>query len=129
MTYDQESKNINRKRRIDGARQKRKKIMKRIGTTISMLVLASSLAGSAIAADEGFITKDEAVPSSYCHEKFPAIRQSTLGTDDPQLKSSQSGDVIDYYGSCDESPTGADQVQTQHQQNSHHFAKEPGHGF
>src|SRR5438876_11445981 len=35
---------------------------------------------------------------SYCHLKFPAIRQSTLYTDHPQLKSASSGDMVDYYG-------------------------------
>lgn len=103
--------------------------MKRVGTTISMLVLASSLAGSAIAADDGVISREPADASSYCHQKFPAIRQSTLGTDDPQPKSAQTGDVIDYYGPCSETPTSADQVQTQKLENSHKFAKEPGHGY
>ena len=68
---------------------------------------------------DGVISKDEFTQGSYCHEKFPGIRPSTLGTDNPTLKSSDTGDVIDFYGPCDESPVGKDQVQAQrleHQQ-------------
>ena len=50
---------------------------------------------------------------SYCHMKFPAVRHSTLYSDNPQLKSRDSGDVVDYYGPCDHSPTGTAEVQSQ----------------
>jgi hypothetical protein len=59
------------------------------------------------------VKAEEFTPGSYCHEKFPAVRQSTLDTDNPTLKSSDTGDVIDYYGPCDESPLGQDQLRTQ----------------
>jgi len=36
-----------------------------------------------------------------------------LPNSDPRLKSASSGDVIDYYGPCDEKPTGQDQKQEQ----------------
>lgn len=39
--------------------------------------------------------------------------EKTLSGNNPQLKDSSSGDVIDFYGPCDESPTGADQVKDQ----------------
>jgi hypothetical protein len=68
---------------------------------------------TAIAQDDGIISKQESTPGSYCHEKFRAMRPSTLDTDDPTLKSAGSGDVIDYYGPCDESPVGKDQVHEQ----------------
>jgi len=85
--------------------------MKHIGKTISMLVLAGSLAGSVFAADDGVLLKEQAEgDENYCHMKFPAIEESTLGTNHPTLESSTTGDVIDFYGPCDESPTGADQV-------------------
>jgi len=96
--------------------------MKRIGTTLSILVLAGSLAGSAMAADDGVLVKEQA-GENYCHMKFPAIRPSTLATNDPQLKSAQTGDVIDFYGSCDESPTGKDQVQEQKREASFMFGQ------
>jgi hypothetical protein len=95
--------------------------MKNFGKTVTMLVLASTMAGTALAAD-GVLTKEEAA-ENYCHMKFPAIRRSTLDTDHPTLKSSQTGDVIDYNGPCDESPTGADQVLEQKHQESFMFGR------
>jgi len=64
-------------------------------------------------AEDGILSKDQLTGSSYCHEKFPAMRQSTLGNDEPSLKDSSTGDVIDFYGPCDENPLGKDQIQTQ----------------
>ena len=71
-------------------------------------------------AADGVLLKQEFTPGSYCHEKFPAIWPSTLDTEHPTLKSQPSnsgrdgsGDVIDFYGSCDESPLGKDQIQEQ----------------
>jgi hypothetical protein len=64
-------------------------------------------------AEDGILSKDQLTQGSYCNEKFPAIRPSTLDNGQPQLKSSTTGDVIDFYGSCDESPTGKEQVQDQ----------------
>ena len=75
---------------------------------------------SAMAADEN----TEKVPlstDSYCHEKFPAIRGSTLGTDDPTLKDNDTGDVIDFYGPCNESPTGKDQQWEQQLEQQHRY--------
>jgi hypothetical protein len=84
--------------------------MKRITSCLSVLVLIGSLGLSAARAADGVLLKDEFTPGSYCHEKFPAIRTSTLDTDQPTLKSSSTSDLIDFYGPCDESPTGKDQV-------------------
>ena len=87
--------------------------MKRIGITVSMLVLAGSVASSAFAAN-GILLKDElGTDSNYCHTKFQAIKEETLWRNNPQLKDSSSGDVIDFYGPCDESPIGPDQVKDQ----------------
>ena len=86
--------------------------MKHIGTKLSMLVLAGSLAGTAMAANDGILMKEQ-VNNNYCHMKFPAMRQRTLGSANPELKRPDTGDVIDFYGPCDESPTGKDQVQEQ----------------
>ena len=49
---------------------------------------------------------------SYCHLKFPAVRQSTINTDDPQLKIG-SGDVVDYYGPCNHDPLSRDELSSQ----------------
>ena len=96
--------------------------MKYFGKTLTMLVLASTMAGTALAAD-GVLTKQEA-GENYCHMKFPAIRPRTLDTDHPALKSSQTGDVIDYNGSCDEAPTSADQVLEQKHEESFMFGRQ-----
>jgi hypothetical protein len=47
---------------------------------------------------------------TFCHLRFPAIRPSTLTSNKPELKSADSGDIIDYYGPCDHDPLGADEV-------------------
>jgi hypothetical protein len=79
------------------------------------LIVAASLAmGAAQArAQDGIISKTPEAQGDYCHLKFPAIVSSTLGTDHPQLKDPQSGDIIDYYGSCDHDPLGRDEVEKQ----------------
>jgi hypothetical protein len=86
--------------------------MKFLKTTATAILLTGSIAGSALAADS-VLSKEEVTPGSYCHMKFPAIRETTLFNDHLQLQSSTSGDVIDFYGPCDESPTGKDQVMEQ----------------
>jgi hypothetical protein len=75
-------------------------------------------------AEDGILSKDQFAGTSYCHEKFPAIRQSTLGDDQPELKDSNTGDVIDFYGPCDENPVGEDQVQTQRLEDQHRWEME-----
>jgi hypothetical protein len=95
----------------------------KIATSFLAALLLTSTFGAintAMAAD-GILSKDEFTAGSYCHEKFPAMRQSTLGEDQPVLKNSSTGDVIDFYGPCDESPTGKDQVWEQKLDNEHRF--------
>jgi len=89
---------------------KEDRIMKRIGIAVSMLVLAGSLAAnSAMAADNG-TTMKQRLNSNYCHMKFPEIDQGTLASNNPQLGEATPGNLVDFYGPCDESPTGTDQV-------------------
>ena len=59
-------------------------------------------------AEDGILSKDQLTADSYCHVKFPALRESTLGNDEPVLQGSSTGDVIDFYGPCDENPVGTD---------------------
>jgi hypothetical protein len=95
----------------------------KIATSFLAAMLFTAALGTlnnAIAADED----TEKVPlsaDSYCHEKFPAIRGSTLGTDDPTLKDTDTGDVIDFYGPCNESPTGKDQQWEQQLEQQHRY--------
>jgi hypothetical protein len=94
--------------------------MKNSKTFLAALILFGSVAASGMAlADDGVISKDVLTPRSYCHEKFPAMQARSLGTDDPTLKSAASGDIIDFYGPCDENPTGQDQVQEQKLEQEH----------
>src|SRR5499426_2440075 len=95
----------------------------KIATSILAAVLFTGTLGAfnnAIAED-GILSKDQLTGTSYCHEKFPAIRQSNLGDDQPQLKDSSTGDVIDFYGPCNENPVGKDQDQTQRLENQHRW--------
>ena len=62
---------------------------------------------------EGIISKDVPTEASYCHMKFLAIDEVTLGTSHPVLKDASSADVIDFYGSCDHDPLGKDEVHSQ----------------
>jgi hypothetical protein len=99
--------------------------MKNFKTFLAALVLVGSVAGSGMAlADDGVISKDVLAPQSYCHEKFPAMQGRSLGTDDPTLKSTASGDIIDFYGPCNENPTGKDQVQEQKLEQEHRMFEE-----
>ena len=78
----------------------------------AMLLLGNIAASSVARADDAIVVieTETVAPDSYCHEKFRAMDPNTLGSDNPTLKSADSADVIDFYGACDESPTGKDQV-------------------
>lgn len=91
-----------------------------IKATTTVAMLSGLLTGSALGAD-GILLKQKDTPGSYCHMKFPAIRPKTLDTNHPELKQPDTGDVIDYYGPCDESPTGKDQVTEQRQEEQRHW--------
>ena len=94
--------------------------MQWLNRTAAVLLLTGVLAGTAFGAD-GVLLKQELTLGNYCHIKFPAIRPKTLATDQPELKQSDTGDVIDYYGSCAESPNGKDQVTKQRQEELRHW--------
>ncbi len=96
--------------------------MRRIGATVSAIVLIGSLAGSAYAATS-VLEKGDA-GENYCHMKFPAIRPRTLASENPQVKSSTTGDVIDFYGACDETPTGKDQITQQKRDEEFRFGRD-----
>ena len=67
----------------------------------------------------GILEKDEFTAGSYCHEKFPAMTEESLATANPVLDS--SGDVIDFYGPCNENPVGKDQIQAQKLEAQHRW--------
>ena len=85
--------------------------MNNMKLVVSVLFLggAIDLSGTSARA-EGVISKDVLTENSYCHMKFPAMREDTLDEAVPALNSS---DVIDFYGSCNTDPQGKDEIQTQ----------------
>jgi len=88
--------------------------MKTLKSVLSVLFLAGAMGSSIGAAGaEGVISKDALTEGSYCHMKFPAIREETLSTSHPVLKDASSGDIIDFYGPCDHDPLGKDEIQSQ----------------
>ncbi len=79
------------------------------------LFLAGTLASTVTvwAQAEGILFRARVGESNYCHLRFPAIREDTLGSARPILKDPSSGDIIDFYGPCDYDPTGKEAVRAQ----------------
>lgn len=79
-------------------------------------VLSGGLAAEGVAIEsDGVVLRERLAGTNYCRLRFPAIREETLGTAYPVLKSPASGDLIDFYGPCDEDPLGPRQVLLQKQ--------------
>ena len=78
----------------------------------SCLVLTGTMAlfSSVLWAAEGVIYRSPDTTGTYCHLKFPAIKEETLSWDRPVLKDPSEGDIIDFYGPCDHDPLGREQV-------------------
>jgi len=120
---------------VEQTKRKEVTIMKIATSFLVGLLLIGSLGApaTAMAADgviskqglpPGVIYKQELTPGSYCHLKFPAIREETLHRDHPVLLDPSDGDIIDYYGPCDEDPLGKDQVHEQKLDNYHNFQRD-----
>jgi hypothetical protein len=94
---------------------------------LAALLLAGSVgASNTSAAADGVISNATLTPGSYCHLKFPAIREGTLSSDRPVLDDASNGDIIDFYGSCNEDPRGMDQIQHQKLEAQHRWARDYG---
>lgn len=86
--------------------------MKAKSLILTGLILAANLTwGTSVKADDS-ISKVPVESVSYCHMKFPPISGESLYSDHPVLNEA-AGNVIDFYGSCDHDPLGADEVQAQ----------------
>lgn len=81
-----------------------------------LLVGSFGVSSNTLAAAPGVISNAAFTPGSYCHLTFPAIREDTLSWDCPVLKDPSSGDIIDFYGSCDHDPLGKDEIASQRRQ-------------
>ena len=90
-------------------------------TILSIVFLLGAMGPSVSSADAAasVVSKDAFTEGSYCHMKFPAIREQTLGTAQPVLKEADSGDIIDFYGPCSHDPLGKDEIQSQIRQLQH----------
>ena len=83
----------------------------------SLLAALLVMGGFAAYGAAEVISRTELTPGSdYCHLQFPAIAEQTLTSDRPVLKGSESADIIDFYGKCDESPTSENQIASQRRQ-------------
>src|SRR5262245_33939134 len=69
---------------------------------------------------EGVLMKEQYVFDSYCHQKLPAIRESSLAGDHPVLSAEET---IDFYGPCSQDPLGKDQVHDQRRENTDRRSK------
>ena len=68
------------------------------------------LNGSFVWAGEAVISKVPDPSGSFCHLRFPAIREDTLFSDQPMLKDVSEGEIIDVYGPCNYDPLGRDSI-------------------
>jgi hypothetical protein len=114
-------------------KQKRKKggeIMKNFKANLSMLLVVGVLgtSGAAIAAD-GAEVEGQLDAGSYCHEKFPAMTERSLSGNQPELKQPTTGDMVDYYGPCNEDPTGKDEIAAQKLEHYHQMSGSRGGEF
>jgi hypothetical protein len=84
--------------------------------TISLLtnlLLSSTLFwGVPSAGGQEGVVKVPSDTTSYCHMKFPPISEDSLFSANPVLNES-AGNTVDFYGSCDHDPLGADEIKAQ----------------
>jgi len=73
---------------------------------IATMVLLSSISWAA----EGVIFRNPDASGTYCHLRFPAIQEETLSWNRPVLKDTSEGDIIDFYGPCDQDPLGKAEI-------------------
>ena len=95
--------------------------MKTLKAALAILLLAGNMGitSASAAGVSGVISKDALASGDYCHMKFAAIREETLGSSHPVLKEAYEGDIVDFYGPCDEDPTGKDQIENQRLEQQH----------
>jgi hypothetical protein len=91
--------------------------MKKSVSLLSNLVLFSTLFwGVPLAHGEelgsGQVVRVPASEASYCHMKFPPMREDSLSWSQPVFDDSSAA-IIDFYGSCDYDPLGKDEIRVQ----------------
>ena len=95
--------------------------MVRLKALRSMLLLTATLllGSSLLWAADGIIAKVPDSSGTFCHLRFPAIREETLYWDRPVLKDRSDGDIVDFYGPCNYDPLGKEEVRRQRDQYRH----------
>jgi hypothetical protein len=94
---------------------------------ISAVCLTGAIGvGAAVASAQGVVSQQALPGSNYCHTKFEAIRDRTLGSRHPMLNDSSSGDIVDYYGPCDHDPLGQDEIRAQERDSRRRSIREYG---
>lgn len=68
------------------------------------LVLAGCSASTGPEMLNGEMLSKETLADNYCHMRFRTVESS-----DP-ARPQEPGDIVDFYGPCDESPTSRDQL-------------------
>jgi len=74
----------------------------------SLGAINSGMAADGAMAPDGVLSRDELAPNSY-REQFSA-QSSNSDKDDPNLRSANIGDGVNFYGPRDEKQTGKDQL-------------------
>lgn len=100
--------------------------MKIVMSFLAAVLLAGSVgASNSFAAEDGVISDAPLSSDSYCHLKFQPIDVPSLSSDHPFLD--ESGEMIDFYGRCDEDPLGMNQVLHQKQEAQYRWRYEYEH--
>ena len=92
--------------------------MKSIQLLLSALLFTGTLGLSAQALwaqakVQGVVSASVLPGTNFCHLRFPAISEETLGSAHPVLKDAAEGDMIDFYGPCNHDPLGKDEIHSQ----------------
>lgn len=98
--------------------------MKKSISLLTNLLLSSTLfwgvpsVNGEIVGGQESIVKVPTADGTYCHMKFPPMREETLSWERPVLDES-AGNIVDFYGPCDYDPTGKDAVENQRREILH----------
>ncbi len=87
----------------------------RIATSFvaALLLIGSFVASGAPAGAEEVRSKAVLTPDNYWRLEFPAIDEKSLTSNASLLKRPRSGDIIDFYGRCNEDLVGKHQQESQ----------------
>jgi len=102
--------------------QTRRKEVNSMKIAMPFLSAALLIGGFVTASNADVVSKTEL--TNYCHLRLPAISEESLATNNPVLKGPDSGDIIDFYGPCNENPVGQDQVEAQKLEKQHRWQNE-----